>query len=136
MVLSACESQLGNLNAGDELVGLTRAFFFAGTPTIVASLWTVDDQATGLLMERFYTHLRAGMGKAAALRQAQIDIRAEYPNPYYWAAFVLSGDVGTPATTLTETPTPTNGATPSGGLCASAALPLMLLAVVWVWRRR
>jgi CHAT domain-containing protein/tetratricopeptide (TPR) repeat protein len=94
VVLSACQSHLGDLSAGDELVGLTRAFFYAGTPTVVASLWTVDDQATALLMERFYTHLRAGIDKAQALRQAQLDIRAEYPNPYYWAGFVLSGDGG------------------------------------------
>ena len=98
VVLSACQTHLGDLSAGDELVGLTRAFFYAGTPTVVASLWTVDDQATALLMERFYTHLRAGMGKAAALRHAQLDVRADYPNPYYWAAFVLSGDGGASAT--------------------------------------
>ena len=94
VVLSACQTQLGDLSAGDELVGLTRALFFAGTPSVIATLWSVNDQATGLLMERFYTHLRAGMGKAAALRQAQQDVRAQYPNPYYWAGFVLSGDAG------------------------------------------
>jgi len=94
VVLSACETQLGDLSRGDELVGMTRAFIYAGTPTVVASLWNVEDQATAQLMERFYTHLRAGMGKAAALRQAQLDIQAEYPHPYYWAAFVLSGDGG------------------------------------------
>jgi tetratricopeptide (TPR) repeat protein len=100
VVLSACETQINDLSAGnvvsagDELVGLTRAFFFAGTPSVIATLWSVDDEATALLMERFYTHLRAGMGKAAALRQAQIDVRAKYPNPYYWSGFVLSGDSG------------------------------------------
>jgi CHAT domain-containing protein len=94
VVLSACETQLGELSSGDELVGLTRAFFFAGTPTVVASLWSVNDAATSILMERFYTHMRAGLGKAEALRQAQIDVRAKYPNPYYWAGFVLSGDSG------------------------------------------
>jgi hypothetical protein len=61
---------------------------------VIASLWNVDDAATSLLMERFYTHLKAGMGKAAALRQAQLETMAEYPDPYYWAAFVLSGDGG------------------------------------------
>jgi CHAT domain-containing protein/Tfp pilus assembly protein PilF len=94
VVLSACETQLGELSAGDEVVGLTRAFFFAGTPSVIATLWSVDDEATALLMERFYTHLRAGMGKAAALRQAQFDVRTKYPNPYYWSGFVLSGDGG------------------------------------------
>jgi len=96
VVLSGCQTQLGKLSAGDEVVGLTRAFFFAGTPTVVAILWSVDDEATGLLMERFYTHLQERMGKAAALRQAQLDMLDDYPNnPYYWSGFVLSGDGGT-----------------------------------------
>jgi CHAT domain-containing protein len=102
VVLSACETQLGEeglktelgVTAGDEVVGLTRAFFFAGTPTVVASLWKVDDEATGELMERFYTHLKAGVSKAEALRQAQLETMAEYPDPYSWAAFVMSGDGG------------------------------------------
>jgi len=94
VVLSACETQVGAVSAGDEVVGLTRAFLYAGTPTVIASLWNVDDEATTLLMERFYTHLREGMGKAQALQQAQSDVRAQYPHPYYWAAFVLTGDPG------------------------------------------
>jgi CHAT domain-containing protein len=96
VVLSACQTQLGRLSAGDEVVGLTRAFMFAGTPTVVASLWNVDDAATALLMERFYTHLKAGLGKSAALRQAQLDLLQHelYREPYYWSAFVLSGDGG------------------------------------------
>ena len=94
VVLSACDTQVGVLSAGDELVGMTRAFFYAGTPTVVASLWSVDDQATAELMQRFHEHLQEGLGKAEALRLAQQEIRAEHPNPYYWAAFVLSGDEG------------------------------------------
>ncbi len=94
VVLSACETQIGDLSAGDEVVGLTRAFIFAGTPSVIASLWPVDDNSSTLLMERFYTHLQAGQGKAEALRQAQIETREEYPNPYYWSGFVLSGDPG------------------------------------------
>jgi CHAT domain-containing protein len=92
VVLSACQTQLGELSKGDEVVGLNRAFLYAGTPSVMATLWSVDDKVTGLLMERFYTHLRSGMTKAHALRQAQMDVRAEYPHPYYWAAFVLTGD--------------------------------------------
>ncbi len=134
VVLSACQSHLGDLSAGDELVGLTRAFFFAGTPTVVASLWSVEDQATAELMEHFYTHLRAGMGKAEALRQAQLDTRAAYPNPYYWSAFVLSGDAGEVTAAPAETPTPSPDTPAGGGLCASAAFPLALLALAWVWR--
>lgn len=94
VVLSACQTQLGELSAGDELVGLTRAFIFAGTPSVMASLWNVDDAATAHLMEKFYLHLRAGMSKATALRQAQLDTLADFPDPYYWAAFTLSGDGG------------------------------------------
>jgi hypothetical protein len=95
VVLSACQTDVGAVSAGDEVVGLNRAFLFAGTPTVIASLWNVDDAATTLLMEKFYGHLRAGASKAQALRQAQLDVRATYPHPYYWAAFVLTGDPGT-----------------------------------------
>ena len=94
VVLSACETQGGKASAGDEIVGMSRAFLYAGTPSVIASLWNVDDHVTTLLMERFYMNLRAGMGKAQALQQAQIEIRAQYPHPYYWAAFVLTGDPG------------------------------------------
>jgi CHAT domain-containing protein len=94
VVLSACETHLGELGAGDELVGLERAFVRAGSPSLLSTLWPVDDAATAALMERFYTHLRAGVPKAEALRLAQIETRAEHPEPYYWAGFVLVGDVG------------------------------------------
>ena len=124
IVLSACETGLQSLNkqqegqsvvmAGDEIVALNRAFLFAGTPTVLSSLWKVDDAATGLLMTRFYTHLLAGMGKAEALRQAQIDTRAEYPHPYYWAGFVLAGDAG--EVTNFAPPDTTNQATPTVAL--------------------
>jgi CHAT domain-containing protein len=94
VVLSACQTQLGAQSAGDDVVGLNRAFIYAGAPTVVASLWTVDDEATGSFMTAFYKHLRQGQGKAAALRQAQLETRERYPHPYYWAAFVLTGDPG------------------------------------------
>ena len=92
VVLSACQTQLGTRSQGDDLVGLNRAFLYAGAPTVVASLWSVDDQATAGLMTAFYRHLRQGLGKAAALRAAQAEVRAEHPDPYYWAAFILTGD--------------------------------------------
>ncbi|NER99300.1 MAG: CHAT domain-containing protein, partial [Symploca sp. SIO1B1] len=94
VVLSASQTKIGELSRGDEVVGLNRAFLYAGTPSVIASLWNVDDASTGLLMKRFYTYLLSGIGKAEALRQAQIDVRKEYPHPYYWAAFVLTGDWG------------------------------------------
>ncbi len=95
VVLSACQTNVGEPSNGDEVVGLTRAFIFAGTPSVIATLWSVDDRATGLLMEYFYTHLKAGASKAAALQQAQQMVRRAYPHPYYWGAFVLTGDGGT-----------------------------------------
>jgi hypothetical protein len=70
------------------------SFHLCGAATVIASLWTVDDQATGLLMRSFCTHLKHGAGKAEALRIAQSETRRQYPNPYYWAAFVLTGDGG------------------------------------------
>lgn len=94
VVLSACQTKMGEHSLGDDIIGLNRAFIYAGAPTVIASLWTVEDRATALLMTRFYTHLRSGESKAVALQKAQTDIRAEYPHPYYWAAFVLTGDAG------------------------------------------
>jgi CHAT domain-containing protein len=92
VVLSACQTNLGELSQGDEVIGLNRAFIYAGTPNVIASLWKVDDKATSVLMEWFYTHLKEGMGKAEALRQAEIETRKDYRHPFYWAAFVLAGD--------------------------------------------
>ena len=94
VVLSACESGLGELSLGNEIVGLTRAFLYAGTPSVVTTLWTIDDEASGALMLAFYNHLRAGLSTAEALRQAQRE-QIEQDNrrfPYYWAAFTLNGD--------------------------------------------
>ena len=85
------------MSKGDEVVGLNRAFLYAGTPgtpTVIASLWTVDDEPTKLLMEDFYNYLRKGMDKAEALRRAQQAVKNKYSHPYFWAAFSLSGDGG------------------------------------------
>jgi CHAT domain-containing protein/tetratricopeptide (TPR) repeat protein len=92
VVLSGCQSELGRQSRGDDIVSLSRAFMYAGSPSVIASLWSVDDEATQQLMTAFYTYLKQGLGKAAALRAAQADIRRKYPNPYYWAAFVLTGN--------------------------------------------
>ena len=109
VVLSACQTDLGAQSKGDDIVGLNRAFIYAGTPSVIASLWSVDDQATSMLMTSFYTHLKAGEGKAEALRSAQQETRGKYPNPYYWAAFVLSGSPGN-YTGDASNPSPTLGA--------------------------
>jgi CHAT domain-containing protein len=100
-ILSACNTALGSghfseVPAGDDWVSLTRAFIYAGTPTVVASLWEVDDRSTTELMKAFYTHLAQSQSKAGALAAAQRELLQrtsppEYKNPYYWAAFVLVG---------------------------------------------
>ncbi len=90
VTLSACETGLGKIANGDDVVGLTRGFLYAGSRSIVASLWSVDDKATAALMRDFYKNL-AALEKAEALRQAQIKTRQTYPHPYYWAAFQLTG---------------------------------------------
>jgi CHAT domain-containing protein/Tfp pilus assembly protein PilF len=90
-VLSGCSTGLGRLT-GDGLVGLTRAFLYAGAPSVVVSLWDVSDRATAFLMDRFYAQLRAGRGKAAALRAAQLASRRRFGHAALWAAFVLVGE--------------------------------------------
>ncbi|MDX9821051.1 MAG: CHAT domain-containing protein, partial [Syntrophales bacterium] len=90
VTLSACETGLGKIAGGDDVVGLTRGFLYAGASSIVASLWKVDDRATSDLMTRFYSALQ-DRDKGAALRQAQLDTKNRYPHPFYWAAFQLTG---------------------------------------------
>ncbi len=90
-VLSACETGMSAVWEGDELLGLARGFLYAGTPSLVVSLWTVNDRSTAQLMRRFYQELQLGVSKSKALRQAVLEVKAEFPHPYYWAPFVLMG---------------------------------------------
>lgn len=91
VTLSACRTGLGKINAGDDVVGLIRGFLFAGAEEVLASLWLVDDDATGRLMRDFYAN-RRGMGDAEALRHAQKALRdGGRRHPFYWAAFQLTG---------------------------------------------
>jgi CHAT domain-containing protein/Tfp pilus assembly protein PilF len=95
VVLSACKTGLGEEVRGEGLVGLTRGFMYAGSPRVVVSLWSVDDQATSELMKAFYQKmLQQGLKPAAALRTAQLEIwrTKRYAAPYYWAAFTLQGE--------------------------------------------
>jgi tetratricopeptide (TPR) repeat protein len=150
----------------DEVIELSRALIYAGAPTIVASLWTVDDMATGELMASFYKHLKGGLGKAEALRAAQIEMlrtcskttshfslekhgqkcgvifeqllsTEKYAHAYYWAGFVLSGELGemsgyqppkretpTAEPTVTVTPIATPTAEPTVTKEAATATPL------------
>lgn len=91
VTLSACETGVSGLNVGDEVVGLTRGLLSAGCTAVVASLWTVSDESTARLMERFYVELRGGQGAAAALGAAMADVRAAFDHPYFWAPFVVIG---------------------------------------------
>ena len=93
VAMSACETGLGTLLSGDEVVGLTRAFTYAGAASLMASMWKVDDLATAVLVKRFFHHLAEGDSRPQALRKAQ-RVVAETINAYpsYWAAFQISGD--------------------------------------------
>lgn len=93
VTLSACESGLGGLAGGDEIIGLNRAFIYAGSPRVVSTLWKVDDLATAVLVKHFYRNLRTGLNPAEALQKAQLHVRDRiHPHPAYWAAFVLVGE--------------------------------------------
>jgi CHAT domain-containing protein len=96
VTLSACQSGASVVEGGDELVGFSRAFLYAGAASLLMSLWRVEDQATTQLMDRFYQALLANQRKPAALRQAQLALLsgtegARYRHPYFWAPFFLVG---------------------------------------------
>jgi CHAT domain-containing protein/tetratricopeptide (TPR) repeat protein len=89
--LSACETGMSAVWEGDELLGLARGFLYAGTPSLVVSLWTVNDRSTAQLMGRFYKGLRDGLSKSRALKDAILEVKDAFPHPYYWAPFILLG---------------------------------------------
>jgi len=94
VVLSACNTGLGPRSEGDEIIGMTRAFLYAGAPLVVTTLWPIDDAASAALMASFYRHLlTAEHTPVDALRQAQLDTltHEEWSSPYFWAAFVPTG---------------------------------------------
>ena len=111
VVLSACQTGLGKQLGTEGLVGLTRAFQFAGARSVLASYWNISDARTAVFMKRFYYHLKDGLPKAEALRQTQIefirqpikqarkgflgwllpDKKIDASQPFYWAAFQLIG---------------------------------------------
>ncbi len=95
VVLSACQTGLGKLIRGEGMVGLTRAFMYAGAPSILVSLWSVSDISTATLMGEFYKYLiKNKLYKTDALRKAQLSLitNPNYSHPFYWAPFVLIGD--------------------------------------------
>ena len=91
VVLSACETGLNKIFAGEEILGLARGFLSAGAKSLILSLWTVNDEATTELMKKFYEQKQTGKSTAAALRFAQRDFIERGAHPYFWAAFLLIG---------------------------------------------
>ena len=94
VTLSACSTALADTNEVEYVASLAEAFWIAGSRTVVASLWPVDDTSTGLLMTHFYERLKAGDGKAEALKKAQLAVRQDerFSHPYFWSGFLLFGD--------------------------------------------
>jgi CHAT domain-containing protein len=95
VTLSACQTALGKEVTGEGMIGLSRAFFYAGANAVLASLWNVNDASTPQLMTPFYEHLAAGQSIDESLRAAKIAMLqggGKLRHPYYWAAFVVSGD--------------------------------------------
>jgi CHAT domain-containing protein/tetratricopeptide (TPR) repeat protein len=95
VVLSACQTAVGQEIRGEGLLGLTRGFMYAGAPRVVATLWQVDDRATSELMKRFYQKmLGEGLRPAAALKAAQVSMQSDkrWSSPHFWAAFTLQGE--------------------------------------------
>jgi CHAT domain-containing protein len=127
VVLSACETGIGELQRGEGLISLARGFSYAGAKSIVTSLWNVSDQHTRDLMTSFYTYLKEGLPKHKALRQAKLDYLDEHEgparSPFFWAGFVPIGDTA-PVTTGRD-----------GYWTALAALGACLLAGGLLWRQ-
>lgn len=129
VVLSGCESALGRATQGEGVLGIAAAFFAAGARSLVASIWEVDDRVTADLMEGFYAGLADGKSVAAALREAQLEIRQEKPHPFYWAGFVVIGDGD-----VTARMEPRSTAARYGWM--AAALTAIVLAAWALTRRR
>ncbi|MTJ10426.1 CHAT domain-containing protein, partial [Anabaena sp. UHCC 0204] len=91
VVLSACDTGRGRVT-GDGVIGLSRSLISAGVPSVIVSLWAVDDNSTSVLMTEFYQNLQQNVDKATALRNAMLNTMKTHPEPKYWAAFTLIGE--------------------------------------------
>jgi CHAT domain-containing protein len=91
VVLSACQTGVGDIQSGEGVFGLKRAFILSGAKTLVMSLWSVPSKETVDLMTAFYALLSDGKTPAEALRQAKLNLMKQKPHPFFWAAFVLTG---------------------------------------------
>ncbi|MFH2054045.1 MAG: CHAT domain-containing tetratricopeptide repeat protein [bacterium] len=122
-VLSSCSTGSGRVISGEGVMGLTAAFFSAGVPAVVSSLWPVDDGATGDFMKAFYLSLGKGMDVAGALAEAQARLRSQpaTAHPCYWAGFVAAGD-GRQSPQIARRSSP-------GRMLAWLAIPLLVAAL-------
>jgi CHAT domain-containing protein len=91
VTLSACETGLNEIYAGEEILGLARGFLSAGAGALLLSLWTIADEAAARLMSDFYENLQRGASNAASLKAAQINFIREGSHPYFWSPFILVG---------------------------------------------
>src|SRR5262249_50082711 len=91
VTLSGCATGLSVVAGGDELLGLVRGFLSSGSGSLLLTLWDVYDTTTTCFMKSFYSRLKQCHDKALALRSAMLELRREYPHPYYWAPFLLVG---------------------------------------------
>ena len=94
VVLSACQTGLGQEVRGEGLIGLTRAFQYAGARSLLVTLWEIGDASTAVFMEAFYTDWQAGRSKDEALQAGMQVLQADprWNHPFYWSAFVLIGN--------------------------------------------
>jgi CHAT domain-containing protein len=137
VTLSACQTALGRNVTGEGVIGLARAFYYAGARSVVASLWDVDDRSTARLMELFYRQLRDGKPIDVALQQAKLSVirdAGQTAAPFYWASFIASGRASValdvPPQTWSE-----RVLTPVRVAIAAALLVLTLGAAGWWWTR-
>ena len=96
-VIASCQTGKVDINAGDDITGISQSFFIAGSQSIIASFWSIDDKATSILMKNFYQSLRSDMTIKDALRSAKLKfikspVPIEYHHPFYWSAFSLLGN--------------------------------------------
>jgi len=91
VTLSGCKSGMNQVAGSDDLLGLMRGFLYSGARSLMVSLWNIDDECTAKLMSRFYHAWKDGATKSQALRASMIALRDEYPDPFYWAPFLLVG---------------------------------------------
>jgi len=92
VTLSGCGTGLNAVVGGDELMGLVRGLLYAGSQSVLVTLWDVNDQSTAGFMEHFYRSLMSNKNKAQAAQLAMAEIRRIYPHPYYWAPFIIVGN--------------------------------------------